>query len=252
MKTFHRSILSLLLFLNVAVLNLLAGNMVEPTHAPKTMVALVQREASQAGVDIMRQGGNAIDAAVAVGFALAVVHPQAGNIGGGGFMLFRAASGDTHFLDYREKAPGKASATMYLDQNGKYIPGSSTVGYKAIAVPSSVAGLTYAEKHWGKLTLPQVMAPAIKLAREGWPLSYEDAQAFRSQHLSQFPESKRVFQRDGNFYEQGDIFRQPELARTLERIAKDPDDFYHGQLAREIAASIQKGGGLISAEDLAA
>jgi gamma-glutamyltranspeptidase/glutathione hydrolase len=223
-----------------------------PAHGQHVMVASVHQLASQAGVDIMKQGGNAVDAAVAVGFALAVVHPEAGNIGGGGFMLFRAASGGTHFLDYREKAPGKASATMYLDQNGKYIPGSSTVGYQAIAVPSSVAGLTYAEKHWGKLTLPQVMAPAIKLAREGWPLSYEDAQAFRSQHLSQFPESKRVFQRDGNFYEQGDIFRQPELARTLERIAKDPDDFYHGQLAREIAASIQKGGGLISAEDLAA
>src|SRR5256885_7079569 len=149
----------------------------------------------------MKAGVTAVDAAVAVGFALAVVHPAAGNIGGGGFMLFRAADGPSHFLDYREKAPEKATANMYLDANGKYIPGSSTVGYKAVGVPGSVAGMAYAQKHWGKLTLAQVMAPAIKLARDGWPLSYEDAQAFHSKHLGEFPESKRVFQRDGNFYQ---------------------------------------------------
>ena len=100
---------------------------------------------------------------------------QAGNIGGGGFMLFRAANGDAHFVDYREKAPARATATMYLDQNGKYIPNSSTVGYKAIAVPGSVAGMAYSQKRWGKLSLAQVMAPALRLARDGWALSYEDA-----------------------------------------------------------------------------
>lgn len=232
-----------------------AAASVLPAHGQHAMVASQSELASQAGVDVMKQGGNAVDAAVAVGFALAVVHPLAGNIGGGGFMLFRAANGDTHFLDYREKAPAKATATMYLDQNGKYIPNSGTVGYKAIAVPGSVAGLVYAQKHWGKLTLQQVMSPAIKLARDGWALSYEYTQFFRGGwgvHLSEFPESRRIFQSDGNFYQPGEILRQPELARTLERIAQNPDDFYHGQIARELAAAIQKGGGLISAEDLAA
>ncbi|HZU22928.1 MAG TPA: gamma-glutamyltransferase, partial [Terriglobales bacterium] len=222
-----------------------------PAHGQRAMVASVHELASDAGVQVMKQGGNAVDAAVAVGFALAVVHPEAGNIGGGGFMLFRAANGDTHFLDYREKAPGKATATMYLDSSGKYIPNSSTVGYKAIAVPGSVAGLAYAQKHWGKLTLAQVMAPAIKLARDGWALSYEDAQAFHNHHLGEFAESRRIFQRDGNFYGAGEVFRQPELARTLERIAQDPGDFYHGRLAHELAAAMEKGGGLLTADDLA-
>src|SRR5438067_4624290 len=241
---------ALALLLVVAFASAMAAPM-RPAHGQHAMVASVHELASKAGVETMQAGGNAVDAAVAVGFALAVVHPAAGNIGGGGFMLFRSADGPSHFLDYREKAPEKATATMYLDANGKYIPGSSTVGYKAISVPGSVAGMVYAQKHWGKLTLQQVMAPAIKLARDGWPLSYEDAQSFHEKHLSEFAESKRIFQRNGNFYQQGDVFRQPELARTLERIAQNPDDFYHGQMAREITAAVQKGGGLITADDLA-
>src|SRR5271166_2687629 len=124
----------------------LAGSMVQPTHAPKAMVATVQGDASNAGVEVMRAGGNAVDAAVAVGFALAVTHPQAGNIGGGGFMLFRRPDGEVHFLDYREKAPSKATADMYLDKNGNVIADMGTVGYAAIAVPGSVAGLAYAQK----------------------------------------------------------------------------------------------------------
>jgi gamma-glutamyltranspeptidase/glutathione hydrolase len=194
-----------------------------------------------------------VDAAVATGFALAVVHPQAGNIGGGGFMLLRLANGKFHFIDYREKAPAVATRNMYLDAQGNVIPNASLVGYKAISVPSSVAGMAYAQKKFGKLTLTQVMAPAIRLAHEGFALSYEDAQDLRnpSHHLAEFPESRRIFQRDGKFYEQGEILKQPELARTLERIAKNPDDFYHGDLARELAAAIQKGGGLVTAKDLA-
>ena len=135
------------------------------------MVASVHELASQAGVQIMKAGGNAVDAAVATGFALAVVYPQAGNIGGGGFMLIRMADGATHFLDYREKAPAAATRDMYLDKNGNVVANASLIGYKAIGVPGSVAGLTYAEKKYGKLTLAQVMAPAIKLAREGFVLS---------------------------------------------------------------------------------
>jgi gamma-glutamyltranspeptidase/glutathione hydrolase len=214
------------------------------------MVVSVHQLASRAGVDIMKQGGNAVDAAVAVGFALAVVHPQAGNIGGGGFLLFRRPNGEAHFLDYREKAPATATTKMYVDANGKVVPDLSTVGYKAIGVPGSVAGLAYAQKHWGKLPLARVMAPAIKLARDGFPLAASDAEDLKDADLAKFAASRRIFQRDGNYYKTGEQLKQPELARTLERIAKNPDDFYHGSLAQELAAAMQKGGGLITAKDL--
>jgi gamma-glutamyltranspeptidase/glutathione hydrolase len=215
------------------------------------MVVSVHQIATQVGVEIMQSGGNAVDSAVSVGFALAVVHSPAGNIGGGGFMLIRMADGTTHFLDYREKAPAAATRDMYLDEHGKVIPGASEIGYKSIAVPGSVAGLVYAEQKYGKLTLKEVMAPAIKLAREGFALTWDEAQDLHDSYLAKFPESHRVFQRDGDYYKPGEIFRQPDLARTLERIAAHPDDFYHGVLAKELAAAMQKGGGLITAEDLA-
>lgn len=223
-----------------------------PAHARKAMVASVHELASQAGVEMMRAGGNAVDAAVATGFALAVVHPQAGNLGGGGFLLLRFADGRTHFLDFREKAPASATRDMYLDVQGNVIEKASEIGYRAIAVPGSVAGLAYAQKKWGKFPLRRVMAPAIRLARQGFALAYEDAKDLRDEHLAKFPASRRIFQRDGNFYQPGEIFRQPELARTLERIARNPSSFYRGALARELAASIQKGGGLLTQADLAA
>jgi gamma-glutamyltranspeptidase/glutathione hydrolase len=233
-----------------------------PVHARKAIVVSVHQQASQVGADIMRQGGNAVDAAVATGFALAVVHPAAGNIGGGGFMLLRKANGELHFLDFREKAPKAASRDMYLDAQGNLIPKASLIGYKAIGVPGSVAGLVYAEQHWGKLSLRTVMEPAIRLARVGVKLTYEEAHSMRYEqnsttHLEEervfLGDAKRVFQRNGKFYEPGDIFRQPELARTLERIAANPkaNEFYKGPMARELAAEIQRGGGLITAEDLA-
>jgi gamma-glutamyltranspeptidase/glutathione hydrolase len=179
------------------------------------------------------------------------VHPPAGNLGGGGFMLVRMADGRVHFLDYREKAPAAAKADMYLDAQGNVIEGASEYGYKAIGVPGSVAGMVYAEQKYGKLTLRQVMAPAIRLAREGYALSWDQARDFEGdRYLGKFAESRRIFQRDGNYYQPGEMFRQPDLARTLERIAAKPDDFYHGALARELAAALQKGGGLITAEDL--
>ena len=243
--------LSCIVLLLVSCRPAFAGDMVSPSHASKGMVATIQPEASRVGVAVLQQGGNAVDAAVAVGFALAVVYPGAGNIGGGGFMLFRRPDGETHFLDYREKAPAKATANMYLDSHGNVVPDRSTIGYKSIAVPASVAGLVYAEQHWGKLTLKQVMEPAIKLARDGFTLDYEEARSFRDKQLAQFPDSHRIFQRDSDYYQAGEVFRQPELAKTLERIAEKPDDFYHGKLAQEIAAAIQKGGGLITAQDLA-
>ncbi len=228
------------------------GARLVPVEAPRAMVASVHQLASRAGVQMMKSGGNAVDAAVAVGFALAVVHPQAGNLGGGGFMLLRLAGGKTHFIDFREKAPAAAAANMYLDAQGNVIADASSVGYKSIGVPGSVAGLVYAEKAYGKLPLEQVMAPAIRLAAEGFVLAAFDAQDLREdKHLAGFPESRRIFQREGNYYKPGEVFKQPDLARTLKRIAANPDDFYHGAMARELAASMQKGGGLITVEDLA-
>ena len=246
----ERKLLIALLIAALPALPLQAGPR-HPVHAQRAMVASVHELASRAGVELMQAGGNAIDAAVATGFALAVVHPQAGNIGGGGFMLIRMADGATHFIDYREKAPAAATANMYLDAQGNVIEDASLVGYKASGVPGSVAGLAYAQKKYGKLSLERVMAPAIALARNGYALAWEDAEDLRDRDLAKFPASRRIFQRDGNFYRQGEVLRQPELARTLERIAKDPDDFYHGALARELAAFVQKGGGLITADDLA-
>ena len=228
------------------------GGEFEPTYARHGMVASSNGLASEAGVEVMKEGGNAIDAAVATGFALAVVHPQAGNLGGGGFMLIRLRDGATHFIDFRETAPGRATATMYQDAAGKVIPGLSIVGYKAIGVPGSVKGLVYAERHFGKLGLARVMAPAIRFAREGYALDFSDARMMdRAPLLAEFPDSRRIFQNDGKGWRQGDIFRQPELARTLERIERHPDTFYTGSMARQLADYIQKGGGLITAKDLA-
>ncbi len=223
----------------------------QPVRAQHAMVVTVHHDATDAGVEILKEGGNAVDAAVAVGFALAVVHPIAGNLGGGGFMLVRFRNGDSHFLDYREEAPGAASMNMYLDAQGKIIPDASTVGYRSVGVPGSVAGMVRAEQLWGKLTLKQVMQPAIRLARDGFVLTDEEADEMHDPLLTKFPTSRRIFQRDGNFYRAGKTFRQPELTRTLQRIAADPETFYRGSMARQIAAAIQKGGGIITARDMA-
>src|SRR6266852_2921119 len=251
MRFRHKLLISLLMAaVTVCCAPFIAAS-TEPVHASHGIVVSVHELASRAGVEVMQAGGNAIDAAVATGFALAVVHPPAGNLGGGGFMLIRLADGKTHFLDDREKAPAAATRNMYLDAQGNVIEGASEIGYKAIGVPGSVAGMVYAEQKYGKLALKQVLAPAIRLAREGYALTWGEARDFHDKYLAEFPESRRVFQRDGNYYQPGEIFRQPDLARTLERIAAKPDDFYLGALARELAAAMQKGGGLITADDLA-
>jgi gamma-glutamyltranspeptidase/glutathione hydrolase len=253
MQSPHKSLIFLLIL--TAAVSLIAAPCVSgathPVRAQHAMVVTVHSIASQVGADILQAGGNAVDAAVATGFALAVVHPPAGNIGGGGFMLIRMADGKSHFLDYREKAPAAATREMYLDSQGNVIPGASEIGYKSIGVPGSVAGMVYAEQKYGKLGLKRVTAPAIKLARDGYTLTWGEAADLHDQYLAKFPESRRVFQRNGDYYKPGENFRQPDLARTLERIADKPDDFYHGTLARELAAAMQKGGGLITTEDLA-
>jgi gamma-glutamyltranspeptidase/glutathione hydrolase len=234
-----------------------AAQTTAPVTADHAMVVCIHHDATDAGVEILKAGGNAVDAAVAVGFALAVVYPTAGNIGGGGFMLIRPgnnklAGGEPRFLDYREKAPAAASANMYLDDKGNVIPKMSTQGSKASGVPGTVAGLVYAEQHFGALGLAAVMGPAIRLASEGYVLSADEARILHSPLLKQFPASYRIFQRDGKFYEPGERFVQPELARTLLRIAKSPDDFYKGKMAQEIATFEKANNGLITAADLAA
>jgi gamma-glutamyltranspeptidase / glutathione hydrolase len=226
----------------------------QPVARRHAMVASSEPNATEAGVEILKAGGNAVDAAVAVGFALAVTHPFAGNIGGGGFMLVRLASGESSFIDYREEAPGAASHDMYLDSAGNPIASASRVGALASGAPGTVAGLALAEQKYGKLGLARVMAPAIRLASSGFEVGYELAQGLRgeSEKLGRFDESRRIFLRDGNYYEAGEIFRQPELAHTLEAIAlHGPNAFYRGAVAREIAASMEKHHGLISLADLA-
>ena len=227
----------------------------QPVRASHGMVVSVHHLASDAGLEILHAGGNAIDAAVATGFALAVVHPAAGNLGGGGFLLLRTHSGHATFLDFREKAPLAATETMYQDANGQVIPESSilssVLGYRSIATPGSVAGLVYAERHYGKLGIDRVMAPAIKLASDGFVLTSEEAKELTDPDLARFPDSRRIFQRDGHLYKEGETFRQPELARTLARIAADPDDFYRGKMAHELIDELRKGGAHLTLDDLA-
>src|SRR6185369_5434025 len=165
----------------------------EPARARHGMVASTSEIASRVGVEIMQRGGNAIDAAVAVGLALAVTWPSAGNIGGGGFMMIRRANGDTEIIDYRERAPLAANRDMYLDKDGNVIKGASTVGYKAVGVPGSVAGAFLAQKRHGKLTWAQVVEPARRLATEGFEVHIHLARSLRgtSKTLAQFPESNR-------------------------------------------------------------
>jgi gamma-glutamyltranspeptidase/glutathione hydrolase len=227
----------------------------QPVRAKNGMVVSVHHLASDAGLEVLRVGGNAVDAAVATGFALAVVHPAAGNLGGGGFMLLRTHDGNATFIDFREKAPLAATETMYQDAHGNVFPEDnlegSVLGYRSIGTPGSVAGLVHAEKKYGKLGLQRVIAPAIKLATEGFVLASEEAHELADADLAKFPDSKRIFQRDGNLYKEGETFKQPELARTLTRIAADPDTFYRGTMAHELIDELKKGGALLTLDDLA-
>ena len=222
-------------------------------RAKNGMVVSDEKLASDAGVEIMRAGGNAVDAAVAVAFALAVVEPEAGNIGGGGFMLVRLATGRTDFVDYREVAPAKASRDMYVKPDGSVDAKASLVGYRSVGVPGTVAGLALALKTSGTMKLPQVMAPAIRLAQEGFPVDDRLAIVMRtsSSALGEFSNSKRIFLKDGTYFKAGDILKQPELAETLQRIAKfGPSEFYRGHTAHDLANEMQREGGLVTLEDL--
>ncbi|MGN6185323.1 MAG: gamma-glutamyltransferase [Thermoanaerobaculia bacterium] len=226
----------------------------EPVRARHAMVASTSEVASRAGAEVMKKGGNAVDAAVAVALALAVTWPSAGNLGGGGFMLIRKADGTVEAIDYRERGPLRASRDMYLDEQGNVIPGLSTEGYKAVGVPGTIAGLALAHKRHGKLKWEDVVEPARKLAAEGFVVNYHLARSLRLQStqekMKNFAESRRIFQRDGKFYEMGETFVQPELASVLARVKRDPRDFYEGVTAKMIVDAMNANGGIVTAEDL--
>ncbi len=226
---------------------------VSPVAAPHAMVVSSHQLASDVGVDILRRGGNAVDAAVAVGFALAVVHPVAGNIGGGGFMVIRMRDGKVRALDYREAAPARATRDMYVDSAGGVSPGSLT-GHLAVAVPGSVAGLFEAHRKFGRLPWKDLVAPAITLAQEGYLLDPARSHliAREAGRLALFPASRAQFLVDGGAPAPGYRLVQSDLARTLELVADSgPKVFYRGQIAELITQEMQRGGGLITREDLA-
>lgn len=228
-----------------------------PARGRHTMVASQHELASKIGVDILRRGGNAVDAAIAVGIALAVVYPEAGNIGGGGFMLIRKTSGETRAIDYREMAPKAAHRNIYVDGKGELVrgEGSSTVGYRASGVPGTLAGFDLAFKKYGsgKLRWADLVRPSRAIAQNGYVLSYRLAELFKSYKdtLEDYEDSKRIFLNNGKFFEEGDVLRQPELAATLARIERHgARDFYTGRTARLIADDMKANNGLITLDDL--
>jgi gamma-glutamyltranspeptidase/glutathione hydrolase len=225
----------------------------QPEHARHAMVVAQEPLAADVGLRVLQSGGNAIDAAVAVAFALAVTYPYAGNIGGGGFLLARFADGRTTFIDFREKAPLAATRNMYLDSKGN-VTKDSLVGWRASGVPGTVRGMELAHQKYGRKPWAELVDPALKLAAEGFPVSYSFATSLHSENemklLSQFPESKRVFLETAHY---GDKFVQPDLAATLKRIRdRGASDFYEGETAQKLAAAMASNGGLITLADLKA
>jgi len=224
-----------------------------PVKALNGMVVSSDSLATQVGVEILKKGGNAVDAAVAVGFALAVTYPQAGNIGGGGFMVIRMANGETVTIDFREKAPMKASENMFLDENGNFVPEKSQVGHLSVGVPGSVAGLLLALEKYGTMSRREVLKPAIELAEKGFIVNEGLANAFKNafEHFKKFPSTMRYFSKNGQPYSAGDRLVQKDLAKVLKLIRdKGRDGFYKGKVADLIVDEMKRGGGLITYEDL--
>ena len=226
---------------------------VAPVGAENGMVVTAQHLATKVGVDVLKRGGNAVDAAVAVGYALAVVYPAAGNLGGGGFMTLQLADGRKTFLDFREKAPLAATANMYLDRDGNVIKGSSTRGHLAIGVPGSVSGMEYARENYGTMTRERLLRPAIRLARKGFVLEQGDIDMLHTAtgDFKKDPASAAIFLRGGRPFQVGEKLVQRDLARTLKAIAeRGTDGFYKGSVAANIVRTVQQGGGIITQADL--
>ncbi|HTD43362.1 MAG TPA: gamma-glutamyltransferase family protein, partial [Bryobacteraceae bacterium] len=223
----------------------------EPVRTRHAMVVAEESLAADVGVSILKSGGNAVDAAVAVGFALAVTHPFAGNLGGGGFMLIRFADGRSTFLDFRERAPEKATRGMYLDGDGQPTR-DSVEGWRSAGVPGTVRGFELAQSKYGRKKWAELMAPAITLASKGFDVNYLLAESLKNaRSLSGDPESKRIYQRGGKPYQPGETLVQPDLALTLARIAKlGAKDFYEGETADKLAKAMARHGGIITLSDL--
>jgi gamma-glutamyltranspeptidase/glutathione hydrolase len=252
-----RSKMVLLLIWVLTFVNVSHAAAREPVRAKHGMVASTNEVASGVGVDIMKRGGNAVDAAIAVAFALAVTHPAAGNLGGGGFMMIRLKDGRTTAIDYREMAPAAAHRDIYLDKNGNLIEGEggSLIGYRAAGVPGTVRGMELALKKYGsgKLTWAQLVEPARRLAANGFTVTYSLARSLHSsrEYLSKYAETSHIYLRSNNFYKEGEIFRQPELAATFARLQRSgPNEFYDGETARLIVADMKRNNGLMTMEDL--
>ena len=226
---------------------------VAPVAAENSMVVSAQHLATQVGIEVLKRGGNAIDAAVAVGYALAVAYPAAGNLGGGGFMTIQLADGRKTFLDFRETAPKGATANMYLDKDGNVIAGLSTKGHLAVGVPGSVAGMEYAREKYGTMKRADVIAPALQLAEDGFVLDQGDVSMLETstKDFQDDPASGAIFLNNGKPFQVGERLTQHELAETLREISKrGTDGFYKGWVGAAIVASSQAGRGLLTQEDL--
>ena len=225
----------------------------QPVSAKNGMVVSTSSYASKVGVEILKKGGNAIDAAVAVGFALAVTYPSAGNLGGGGFMVIHLSDGKNTTIDFREKAPLSAHRDMYLNEAGEFVPELSQQGTTSAGVPGSVAGLIYALENYGTLSLAEVIQPAIDLAKNGWRLEKRDSIYFSNNFavFEKYPSSKKIFTKNGEPYRAGDLFIQTDLAWTLEQIKENGrDGFYKGKVAELLVKQVKSLGGYITLEDL--
>jgi gamma-glutamyltranspeptidase/glutathione hydrolase len=226
---------------------------IAPVAAESGMVVTAQHIATQVGVDVLKHGGNAVDAAVAVGYALAVVYPAAGNLAGGGFMTVQLADGRKTFLDFREKAPLAATANMFLDKDGNVIKGLSTKGHLAAGVPGSVSGMEYARQKYGTMSRVALLRPAIALAEKGFALDQGDVDIFRTatDDFRKDPASAAIFLNKGEPFQVGDKLVQPDLAKTLKAISRQgTDGFYKGWVGAAIVKSSSSGGGLITQADL--
>jgi gamma-glutamyltranspeptidase/glutathione hydrolase len=225
-----------------------------PIRGLNGVVSSSSKIASAVGVEIMKKGGNAMDAAVATAFAMAVTYPSAGNIGGGGFLIYHGANGEATAFDFREKAPLASTKTMYLDEDGNIRDNSNHAGILAVGVPGTVAGLELAHQRFGTLDWDVVLQPAIDLARDGMPISWSLHDSFKrlNSYWEMYPSSAKVFLKDdGSYYQPGDTWKQPDLAATLERIqANGKDGFYQGETARMIADYMAANDGIITLEDL--
>ncbi|WP_304043690.1 gamma-glutamyltransferase [Ignavibacterium album] len=249
MRTYSEFLFFLFIVFNL----ILFAESPEAVRGKNGMVVSASRLASEVGIEILKKGGNAVDAAVAVGFTLAVTYPAAGNIGGGGFMVIRFNDGKSTAIDYREKAPLNSYEKMFQDSAGNFLPALSQEGTTSAGVPGSVAGLIYALEKYGTMKLSDILQPAVKLAEEGFILDYQLAQSinFYYQDFLKYPSSKKIFTNNDRPFNEGDLFVQKDLAHTLKLIAENGrDGFYKGEVAERLVAQVQSLGGILTQEDL--